>query len=484
MSMRLSGSLAMSGSITATGQIVAQTLNVQQVTSSIVYSSGSNVFGNSLANTQVMTGSVSVTGSLSVNGALNSTTGVFSSIAIGVPIDTISLTYIKGSTSDDTKNALKIVNSSGQSLFAVRNDKLIDLYGNTSIGGTLSLSNGELQSSTTLKLAANSTTIYLRPNGANNSTGQVSIDNTGALSGTAASFGSNAAATGNIRLPFDNAIRWRNSSNTGDLGFYLGASNLFYTDAGLSINGGVTTSNIINNGNNPGTSGTLSNILFRNIAASGYNVAQIESVLDGQMWASSLVFRTADAFNANTLNERMRITSTGDVRINHTADFAATFSVKKVSGRTIANFSNQVDADFTITTTEAGVPVANRFARITPTVPGLPLEIGAFNNKVIIPAGLMSARGAVTINADATADIYTMSDNGLYTVQIIVGAGSLIYSAAAIFYAHNSNSQYIKTLDLYDGSNVTLFNSGNLIRITNNGFGTLTWNWSVLFQSF
>ena len=56
-----------SGSLIVTNQIVAQSLNVQQVTSSIVFSSGSNVFGNSLANTQMMTGSVSVTGSLKIN---------------------------------------------------------------------------------------------------------------------------------------------------------------------------------------------------------------------------------------------------------------------------------------------------------------------------------------------------------------------------------------------------------------------------------
>jgi len=59
-------STSVTGSLTVTGQVIAQTLNVQQVTSSIVYSSGSNIFGNSLANTQQFTGSVSVTGSLTV----------------------------------------------------------------------------------------------------------------------------------------------------------------------------------------------------------------------------------------------------------------------------------------------------------------------------------------------------------------------------------------------------------------------------------
>jgi hypothetical protein len=65
-SNQFDGNQAITGSLTVTGQVVAQTLNVQQVTSSIVYSSGSNIFGNSLGNTQQFTGSVSVTGSLTV----------------------------------------------------------------------------------------------------------------------------------------------------------------------------------------------------------------------------------------------------------------------------------------------------------------------------------------------------------------------------------------------------------------------------------
>ena len=65
------GSQVVTGSLTVTGQVVAQTLNVQQVTSSIVFSSGSNIFGNSLSNTQQFTGSVSVTGSLTVNGVMS-----------------------------------------------------------------------------------------------------------------------------------------------------------------------------------------------------------------------------------------------------------------------------------------------------------------------------------------------------------------------------------------------------------------------------
>ena len=56
------------------GTLTAQTLVVQTITSSVIYSSGSNIFGNLLSNTQIFTGSVSITGSLSVfNGISNLT---------------------------------------------------------------------------------------------------------------------------------------------------------------------------------------------------------------------------------------------------------------------------------------------------------------------------------------------------------------------------------------------------------------------------
>ena len=54
---------SITGSLVVSSTITAQTLVVQTVTSSIVYSSGSNLFGNQLANTQTFTGSLNVTGS-------------------------------------------------------------------------------------------------------------------------------------------------------------------------------------------------------------------------------------------------------------------------------------------------------------------------------------------------------------------------------------------------------------------------------------
>jgi hypothetical protein len=76
-SLGVTGSINSTGNITTTGTITAQTLVVQTVTSSIVYSSGSNIFGNALTNTQTMTGSVNITGSLNVVGPITSTNAGF-----------------------------------------------------------------------------------------------------------------------------------------------------------------------------------------------------------------------------------------------------------------------------------------------------------------------------------------------------------------------------------------------------------------------
>ena len=58
----------LTGDLTVTGNIIATTLNVQDVTASVVYSSGSNIFGSSSIDTQQFTGSILTSGSIEVNG--------------------------------------------------------------------------------------------------------------------------------------------------------------------------------------------------------------------------------------------------------------------------------------------------------------------------------------------------------------------------------------------------------------------------------
>jgi len=138
---------SITGSLVVSSTITAQTLVVQTVTSSILYSSGSNIFGNQLANTQTFTGSVNITGSQIVFGSIGVNKAVpqrqYTQVANAngivfaiqnaaasnegyiVGFDSPGSTYLQLS---DSTNAAKIyLNSSGSSYFT---------GGNVGIGST------------------------------------------------------------------------------------------------------------------------------------------------------------------------------------------------------------------------------------------------------------------------------------------------------------------------------------------------------------
>jgi len=137
-----SGSQIISGSITATGNITAQTLIIQTITSSVLFTTGSNIIGSSLSNVQQLTGSVGITGSLAINGT---TAVVGSGTANYVPKFTASNTIGNSLIYDDGTNvgigttilnlglysrALTILAPSGGSGYAG-----IEVYGSGSTNG-------------------------------------------------------------------------------------------------------------------------------------------------------------------------------------------------------------------------------------------------------------------------------------------------------------------------------------------------------------
>jgi hypothetical protein len=106
---------------TVAGTLTAQKLVVQTITSSIVYSSGSNIFGNSVSNTQSMTGSVGISGSLSVDGvstltgALLGTSATFSSTAATSVAGTFAIP-VEGSATNSVALVAKTSNG-GNDIF-------------------------------------------------------------------------------------------------------------------------------------------------------------------------------------------------------------------------------------------------------------------------------------------------------------------------------------------------------------------------------
>jgi len=92
--------------------------------------------------------------------------------------------------------------------------------------------------------------------------------------------------------------------------------------------------------------------------------------------------------------------------------------------------------------------------------------------------------GQKQIASGATETIYTIpatSDaSGLYHVFVGAPAGSQIYTASGTVTASAWNSEAVFT-SIYDGSNVTLQVTGMNIEIVNNGFATISWNYTIHF---
>ena len=101
------GIQTVNSNLVVTGSITAQTLVVQTVTSSVVYSSGSNVFGNASSNTQTFTGSLLISGSSYFSGSVNSTNLVVSSTYSGDPV---LASFTNASTGSAAEAAIYIKN--------------------------------------------------------------------------------------------------------------------------------------------------------------------------------------------------------------------------------------------------------------------------------------------------------------------------------------------------------------------------------------
>lgn len=177
---------------TVKGNLIAQTLVVQTVTSSVVYTSGSNVFGNSISNTHQFTGSVAVTGSVSVNGALSGTNATFNGkVAWGTS------TYAAGVSS---------------------------LY-NTAEDGTILLSKTGTVRDFLLANGVGATVMSV-------ATGTTNVTFTGALNGTSLSMSGGVFDAANGTLSAD-ILRVKGGGGTGVFGFKVEANNgddIFYTD--------------------------------------------------------------------------------------------------------------------------------------------------------------------------------------------------------------------------------------------------------------
>ena len=284
---------SITGSLTVTGQIIAQTLNVQQVTSSIVFSSGSNTFGCDLNSRQTFTGSVLMTGSLIVN-------------TTGPELQVNNNGVVLGNLLTDNHSITGSLRVTGSATFA----STITAAGlKTNGGGTFA--QGELEFTSTT------------------SAGQLGI------------FTNQPSST---TLFFDH----RATSNTGNFLFRNGsggANTLMYISGNGNVGIGITPSYKLDV--NRGSSGVVLNLEGTNAydAETGILMsagrAKISGFLNnsGGTPGTSLRFYTMP--DEGSVTERMRISSTGNVGIGTTGNPNTIFQVLSSSNNNTTTVEGQ-----------------------------------------------------------------------------------------------------------------------------------------------
>ena len=146
-SFATTGSNIFRGDQTIIGKITAQTLIVETVTSSVIYSSGSNLFGDSLSDNQVLSGSTYLVGSGYLNGipltALNGT-GFVKANGTSITYDN-STYYLASNPNGYTSNTGTVTSVSGTgTVSGLTLSGTVTGTGDITVGGTLSLTSGQV----------------------------------------------------------------------------------------------------------------------------------------------------------------------------------------------------------------------------------------------------------------------------------------------------------------------------------------------------
>jgi len=127
-----------SGNLVVGGDITATTIHVQTITSSIIFSSGSNIFGDATNDTQTLIGTVSVSGSFNITGSatINNLTGslygtsswaLSASYVPGLSLNSITSGSISASV-DTNPNNLFLIKSGSTVFFNISSSSNTTLY--------------------------------------------------------------------------------------------------------------------------------------------------------------------------------------------------------------------------------------------------------------------------------------------------------------------------------------------------------------------
>jgi hypothetical protein len=384
-SAAISGSLEVTGDVTIYGTASVNVLITNYESSSIIYSSGSTKFGDSLDDTHIFTGSVSVTNSLDVVGSISASTAIFNSNLWG---------------SDD----LPVLRVTGTAIILTPYDSVV-LGSNTNGGGNSARGSNVI-------VGKNAMSNYSYGNGT--SYRNVAIGISAMNSGNGAynvAIGRNAMQSGNK----NNTVGIGNSTfekGGGTAGVAVGGTAGRFTtgnynvllgySAGYGVSGTSTFSNTISIGYQSGYSLTTgaNNIIIGTQAGyntsgsnnillgyqAGYNLTGSNQLIIANNSSSALV--TGDFAN-NTFDVSGSISSTDTVT-------AVTGSFSHLKGNSPITVQDPVTFQSDITGSQIQLGTATF---ITPTSQKIIIKSadGSINNNAIVSIGNLTNPAARTI---------------------------------------------------------------------------------------
>jgi len=323
---------SITGSLVVSSTITAQTLVVQTVTSSIVYSSGSNIFGSALTDRQTFTGSVNITGSLTIGGVITSTMGNNSRVFLS---NAATTGYVYTNLINTTGNFYTAIEGSTPNTFNPGTTAYASMIGT----GT----------ATDLQFYTNNTLRLTITSSGNIGIGTATPGNKLTVIGTDGGDTTPATYGGTIKIvdygvagpQATGGLEFRDSAGYGSkiytnsandyLGFASRLGSATWTEHMVikqaTGNVGIGTSSPVSLLHLKSVSLTIAKtaigdstevgrIDFRNDYMGAYTWAQIKGINGGTHDYSNIVFSTTNGFNS--LTEKMRITSGGKVGIGVT----------------------------------------------------------------------------------------------------------------------------------------------------------------------
>jgi len=282
----------LTGDLTVTGTLTAQDLHVQEVTSSIVFSSGSNKFGENVSDTQKFTGSLQVSGSIDLEDNAKINIGTGNDLQI----------YHDGSNSfiKDVGTGILAIDTNGTDVRITKTDSEF-------MAKFVTDAEVQLYYDNSLKFETTTTGVDV--------TGDITID-----AGKKLAYSSTAFMTP------ENNVTGAEISTPGDFRIKTGTSPTLALTLGGSQDATFTSTVQIGDG-------SVTNLSL------GANSSDFElSAKKNGTDAISMVFKTQAS--GGTLSEAMRITSGGDVGINYSGPFnqiSSTETTLAISNSNIAS---------------------------------------------------------------------------------------------------------------------------------------------------